>query len=87
MSILNNDLVDNGIVVRDNESLKKAIVNIGQTIIDRADDIFFDTNWARKLTITAEITPDDLPTIEWSVEAFVMPKTFYGERRESDEID
>lgn len=78
---MNKIMVDDG-MVRDNESLKKAIVNIGQTIIDRADDISFDTNLARKLTIKAEITPDDLPTIEWSVEAFVMPKTFYGEEEE-----
>lgn len=73
---MNKIMVDDG-MVRDEKSLKKAIINIGQTIIDMANDNCFVTSKAVKIKITAEITPDDFPKIEWLAEAFVLPKRFY----------
>lgn len=57
------------------EELIKHIKCIGQTIIERAEDIAIDPIYGRGLEITAKVFPaNKVTTVQWSVEVFADPR-------------
>lgn len=56
---------------RSKDELTNAIKEIGQTIIDRADDIACDPVQTMWLDIAVSIRPDEAITISWEVEVYV----------------
>ena len=57
------------------EELIKHIRCIGQTIIERAEDIAFDPMYGRELEITARVCPANAATtVKWGVEVYADPR-------------
>ena len=55
--------------------LIKHIKCIGQTIIERAEDIAFDPIYGRGLEITAKVFPaNEVTTVQWSAEVYADPR-------------
>lgn len=57
----------------DKEKVKRAVIEIGKTIIDRADEIACDPYYVYNITIKGEINPDEAPTVAWEVNTFAKP--------------
>lgn len=51
---------------KNREQLIEDVKTIGQTIIDRAEDIVGDWSYVQTYTITAEISADSLPLMKWT---------------------
>ena len=51
----------------DKEKVKQAVIEIGKTIIDRADEIACAPHHVYNITIRGEINPDEIPTVTWEV--------------------
>ena len=59
------------IVAKTREELIQQVKDIGQTIIDRAEDILGNIDHATNVRITAEINYKHIPTITMSKEIYV----------------
>ena len=61
------------IMYSDKEKVKLAVLEIGKTIIDRADEIACSPLYVYNITIKGEIKPDEAPTVTWEVSTFAKP--------------
>jgi hypothetical protein len=59
------------------EYLRALIEKIGQTIIDRADDISCNPTYTKSILINANISTDEPVTISWEVETYTTPPVAY----------
>jgi len=59
------------------EYLRALIEKIGQTIIDRADDISCNPTYTKSILINASISTDEVVTISWEVETYTTPPEVY----------
>ena len=56
------------------EEIKNALINIGQEIIDRAEDVSNDIKQVRSITIFSQIKPSEVPTVRIEKEYIVTDK-------------
>lgn len=56
------------------EGVKKALISIGQEIIDRAEDTSNDIKLVRSITISSQIEPTEVPAVRIEKEYIVTDK-------------
>lgn len=56
------------------EEIKKALISIGQEIIDRAEDVSNDLKLVRSITVFSQIEPSEAPTVRIEKEYIVTDK-------------